>query len=304
MTKLSICSLVFNTRDLLRASLASIYAHAPSFDFEVIVCDNASTDGSAEMVRQEFPQVTLIANTQNRYFTRGNNQMFARARGEYVFITAGDVAVEGDVLAGLVEYLDAHPQVGAVTPQIKVGTTCSRYSPWVFSALDRTFLQYVLRGPYRRLQRHFWIENWDRDTEQTVEVASDSALMIRKPLLDTIGGFDEGLLLYYTEEDLCRTIWTTTSYKITYAPIPAIIHLEHQSVRQVNPATIRAIWWRDMLYYHRKWDGSGPWLALKLLGWINNPVYRLGYLVTRRTGTRLPATTFEAEDASSRVIRR
>ncbi len=293
--KLSICILNFNTRDLLEASLKSIYADTHGLDFEVIVCDNASTDGSAEMVRQSFPQVHLIANAENRYFTRGNNQMFRVAQGEHVFIMAGDVALEGNVMAELATYLDLHPEVGAVTPQIKVGTTCSRYSPWLFSALDRTFLHILLPGLYRRLQGHFLLTDWKRDVEQEVEVASDSALMVRKSVLDSIGCFDEGLLLYYTEEDLCRMIWNRTSYKITYAPIPAVIHLEHQSVRQVNPITIRNIWWRDMKYYHRKWDGLGPWLILTLLGWINGPVYRLGYLLTRRAKTREPEHIFKPE---------
>jgi len=173
-----------------------------------------------------------------------------------------------------------------------VGTTCSRYSPWLFSALDRSFLHLLLPGLYRRLQDHFLLKDWNRDVERDVEVASDSALMVRKSLLDDIGGFDEGLWLYYTEEDLCRMIATRTRYRITYAPIPAVIHLEHQSVRQVDPVKIRAIWWQDMKYYHRKWDGPGPWLLLTLLGWLNAPVYRIGYFLTQRARTRPPESDF------------
>lgn len=300
MSKLSICILNFNTRDLLKASLNSIYQNTHNLDFEVIVCDNASTDGSVDMTRREFPQVHLIDNAENRYFTRGNNQMFSAARGEYIFIMAGDVALEGEVMAKLVTHLETHADVGAVTPQIKVGTTCSRYSPWLFSALDRTFLHLLLPGLYHRLKDRFLLKDWNRDVERDVEVASDSALMIRKSLLDEIGGFDEGLLLYYTEEDLCRMIATKTHYRITYAPIPAVIHLEHQSVRQVDPAKIRAIWWRDMKYYHRKWDGLGPWLVLTLLGGLNTPAYRLGYFLTQRAKTRVPETSFDTTSRDER----
>jgi GT2 family glycosyltransferase len=289
---LSICILNFNTRDLLEASLKSIYESTRDLDFEVIICDNASVDGSADMVRQKFPQVKLIANAENRYFTRSNNQMFKIATGDYLFIMAGDVALEGDIMARLVAYLIMHPDVGAATPQIKVGTTCSRYSPWLFSALDRTFLHMLFPGLYRRLQDHFLLKDWNRDVEREVEVASDSALMVRKSLIDSIGGFDEGLLLYYTEEDLCRMIWNRTKYRIMYVPIPSVIHLEHQSVRQVDPVRIRQIWWRDMKYYHRKWDGLIPWLILTLIGWINTPVYKIGYLRTQRAKTRPPETTF------------
>lgn len=179
--KLSICILNFNTRELLEASLRSIYTTTHDLDFEVIVCDNASTDGSAAMTHQKFPQVNLIANVENRYFTRGNNQMFQAATGDYIFIMAGDVALENNVMRDLVAYLDSHPKVGAATPQIKVGTTCSRYSPWQFSALDRTFLHVLLPGVYKRLQAHFLLTDWDRNVEREVEVASNSALMTAKP---------------------------------------------------------------------------------------------------------------------------
>ena len=151
----------------------------------------------------------------------------------------------------------------------------------------------LLPGLYRRLQDHFLLKDWNRDVERDVEVASDSALMVRKAVLDEIGNFDEGLLLYYTEEDLCRMIWNRTPYKIRYLPIPAVIHLEHQSVRQVDPVKIRAIWWKDMLYYHHKWDGILPWLILNIVGWINTPVYRIGYLLTQRAKTQPPQTTFK-----------
>ena len=88
---------------------------------EIIVVDNASADGSAAMVAAEFPAVRLIANTENVGFTRGNNQGLAVARGRYVFFLNPDTEVVGDALAVMVAYLDAHPEVGALGPQLRYG---------------------------------------------------------------------------------------------------------------------------------------------------------------------------------------
>jgi len=132
---LSIIIVNWNVRDLLRACLVSLTkdegrktkdaAEAASFVFrpssEIIVIDNASADGSAAMVAAEFPAVRLIANMENVGFTRGNNQGLAVARGRQVFFLNPDTEVVGDALAEMVAYLDAHPEVGALGPELRYG---------------------------------------------------------------------------------------------------------------------------------------------------------------------------------------
>ena len=132
---LSIIIVSWNVRDLLRACLTSLTnderratkdaTEASSFvlrpSSEIIVVDNASSDDSAAMVAAEFPAVRLIANVENVGFTRGNNQGLAVARGRYVFFLNPDTEVVGDALATMVAYLDAHPEVGALGPQLRYG---------------------------------------------------------------------------------------------------------------------------------------------------------------------------------------
>jgi GT2 family glycosyltransferase len=116
---LSIIIVNWNTRDHLRACLQSIYAHPPSkYTFEVIVVDNASADGSVDMVRREFPEVRVIANDYNYGFAKATNQGYRISRGRYVMTLNPDTEVFEGTLDGLVEFLDTHPDAGAVVPGV------------------------------------------------------------------------------------------------------------------------------------------------------------------------------------------
>src|SRR2546426_1064832 len=127
---LSILVVSWNTRDLLRECLRSALANLKVVSAEIIVVDNASADGSAEMVRREFapePRVRLIANPRNEGFARGNNQAYAAARGEFLAVVNPDVTFTGPVLRGMVEYLHGRPAVGIVSCNL-VGTDGSSQS--------------------------------------------------------------------------------------------------------------------------------------------------------------------------------
>ena len=111
---LSICIVNWNTRELLRACLQSIYRYPPDALFEVIVVDNASSDGSADMVQAEFPQAVLIANTENLGYARGNNQAIQQAQGEYLLLLNPDTEVFPDTLNCALAFLAAHSEAGAI----------------------------------------------------------------------------------------------------------------------------------------------------------------------------------------------
>jgi len=154
---LSVIIVSWNVRDLLRACLRSVLAS--QLPLEVIVVDNASADGTAAMVAQEFPQVRLIANAENRGFTAGNNQGIALAQGRYVFFLNPDTVVVGDALRTMIAYLDAHDDVGVVGPQLRYGdgrlqSSCRRF-PTLWSALfESTPLEWHWPGnPWARRYR-------------------------------------------------------------------------------------------------------------------------------------------------------
>ena len=114
--QLTISLVSYNTRALLRRALASIYQFTQGLSFEVIVVDNASTDGSTAMVETDFPRVKLIKNKNNRWYTGANNQALKVAQGKYFLILNSDIFLKNNSFKIMVDYLDKNPRVGAVEP--------------------------------------------------------------------------------------------------------------------------------------------------------------------------------------------
>ena len=120
MIKLSIIIVSFNTKSILRDCLNSIFANAPKYEYEVIIVDNNSHDGSVEMVKNEFAKVKVVENHDNRGFAAANNQGFEVANGEYYLLLNSDTIVLGDVLSKSVEYMDSNSDTGMMgVPSIK-----------------------------------------------------------------------------------------------------------------------------------------------------------------------------------------
>src|SRR5690348_4073153 len=117
----SVCIVNWNCREMLRACLASLLRQSQGIRLETIVVDNASTDGAADRVACEFPEVQLVRNTENRGFSRGNNQAAARASGRYLFFLNNDTVVPPGTLGRLTAFADAHPEIGMIGPRLRGG---------------------------------------------------------------------------------------------------------------------------------------------------------------------------------------
>ncbi len=247
----------YNTRDdLARALDALIGAAMP--DHEIIVVDNASCDGSAALVRSHYPDVRLIETGANLWFSGGNNAGLRAAQGEYALILNSDATVAPDTLSTLAAYLDAQPEVGAVTARMTFadGTRqniCSRLSDYRGFWLDYTFLGVLLPSWRARHRRSMWYADWDRESTRAVEVAPGSCLMLRRSLAAQVGYFDERLKLFFTDDDLCRKI-IATGAQIHYVAGTTVIHDEHASLKQF-PHVSQRIYWEDLIAYTRKYHG-------------------------------------------------
>ena len=226
---------------------------------EIIVIDNASSDGSAAMVAAEFPQVRLIANADNRGFTGGNNQGIAVAQGRYVFFLNPDTVVMGDALATMVGYMEEHPDVGVVGPQLRYGDgslqSSRRRFPTFGSALfESTPLAWhwpdnPWARRYRMEDHAAGIRSQESGVRGQDEVAADlldstgeevdwlvgAALLTRRSVLDQVGGFDEGYFMYSEELDWCRRV-KTAGWRVVYLPSAQIVHYEGKSSEQVVAA--------------------------------------------------------------------
>jgi GT2 family glycosyltransferase len=254
MTRLlSICLLNWNTREYLRACLQSIRDTSAELDPEVIVVDNASSDGSAEMVRGEFPKVRLIANEANLKYARGNNQALEAATGDLMLLLNPDVVVLPGAIQGLLAAMERHPKAGAVAPKLvhpdgSPQLSCRSFpdpAPLLYEALGlaRLFPRSQRFGAYRMS----W---WDQGDERTVDQPMASALMLRSAALEEVGAFDEGFPMFFNDVDLCRRLWDA-GWEVWFAPEARAIHHVGGSTRQVRREMI-AESHRSLLRYYEK----------------------------------------------------
>ncbi len=236
MLDLTVVVVNWNVRDLLRRCLHSVLAHA--IRLEIIVVDNASSDGSAAMVRAEFPSVRLIANEENRGFTAATNQGLALAQGRYLLLLNPDTEVVGDALATMVHYMDAHPKVGALGPQLRYPDgsrqpSRRRFPTFATALVESTVIQEWWRD--NRFLRRYYMADTPDDAIQAVDWVVGACLLVRREVYDQVGGLDEGFFMYSEELDWCRRI-KEAGWQVVYLPTATIIHHEGRSSEQVVPA--------------------------------------------------------------------
>ena len=203
---LSVCIVNWNTRDLLRACLLSLRKHPPSSRLmEIIMVDNASRDGSAEMVVAEFPGVRLVRNPRNLNYARGSNQAIALASGDLIMLLNPDTEVFDGTLDRLCRFVDEHPEAGAagcllVSPDGSVQSSCrSLPTPPVL-----LFEMLRLAGlPFRPPQDWRYYVDLPQSGYREVDQPMASALCLRRRALDQVGVFDERFPLFWNDVDLC-----------------------------------------------------------------------------------------------------
>jgi GT2 family glycosyltransferase len=290
----SVCIANWNCRALLRACLESLQDQTQGVHLETIVADNASTDGSAEMVEREFPKVILHRNATNVGFARANNQAAQRARGRYLLFLNNDTMVPSGALRRLVDYADAHPEVGMVGPRLCDAEgkpqVSYRQRPTASTLLHRTSLLRwtgLLRGAYRRYRR----EHFDAETTRPVEVLMGAAMLLPRTIFFDCGGWDEDFT--FGGEDLDLSARVGRHYQIVYHPGVEIMHFGRVSTRlHIGYASSHmAI---GFLRYLRKSDYSWPVLTLyKLIVTLDAPLQVVGkgsqYLWRRLRGRRAKA---------------
>jgi N-acetylglucosaminyl-diphospho-decaprenol L-rhamnosyltransferase len=255
VVELSIVIISWNVRDLLHRCLASISLDSRSA--EIIVVDNASHDGSPEMVQAQFPHVRLVANQENRGFTVANNQGLALSHGRYLLLLNPDTEVVGDALDTMLRHIEAHPLIGALGPQIRYpdGTLQSsrRRFPTLATALVESTVVQEWWADNSILRRYYMSDTPD-DAIQPADWVIGACLLVRRQVYEQIGGLDEGFFMYSEELDWCKRI-KDAGWQVVYLPTATVIHHEGKSSEQVLPA--RHIYFQtSKVRYFRKHHGA------------------------------------------------
>ncbi len=280
---LSIIIVNWNTRDLLARCLSSVVSGQSSaadncqLTTETFVVDNASADGSAAMVRERFPWVRLIENTENGGFARANNQAIRQSTGRYVLLLNPDTVVHPGALTALVTFMDAYPRAGACGPRLLNGDGALQVSCHPFPTLGREFGRlFHLDALWPRAR--YDMARWDPATPRAVDVVQGACMMVRREALEQVGLLDEGYFIYTEEVDLCYRLhhadrpadhWplmdTETnlsnschSWQIYWIPRAAVVHYGGQSTGQMPAEMFLRLYGSKVLYFRKHY---GRWRA-------------------------------------------
>ncbi len=266
---ISVVIVNWNVKDLLRQCLQSVIASEIQADVEIIVVDSASGDGSAAMVRQEFPQIKLIASDKNVGYAKGNNIGAAQASGDYLFLLNPDTRLQANTLAALRAYLQAHPGVGVVAPQLLWPDGSVQSSRRRFPTVGTLFWESTLLQqwfPRNKVACVYLCDDSSPTQTTSVDWAVGAALFIRREVWQQVGGLDESFFMYFEETDWQYRV-TQKGWKIHYLPAAKVTHYEGQSSGQVFAArTIR--FQRSKIRYAQKWFGAGWAGTLRVFLWL------------------------------------
>jgi hypothetical protein len=275
--ELSILIVNWNGKEILRNLLASIEKTRGDLLVQTVVVDNASADGSGDLVATEFPWALLERNTQNVGFARGNNQAARSATAPLLLLLNNDTVVRAGALQMLAEFMNGHPDVVAVGPKL-IGADgkpqrSGRNLPTVAALLNSIqFLKWT--GLFSRAYRRYRRKGFDPEKEGSVGQLAAAVLVIRRDCFERVGGFDEGFGFGVEDVDLCRRLGPLG--KIYYLPTAEIEHLGRVS-SHANRGFVYRNYECGWARYLAKHHGHSAALLYKMLVTLDMPI-RVGLL--------------------------
>ena len=267
---LTISIVNWNTRDELRECLEGVFSKATPISFEVIVVDNGSSDGSAEMLRTEFAdRVILIANPDNRGFGAGHNEAIVQSAGRYVLVLNPDTAISTDIFAQLIAFMEANPDIGVLGPRILNPDGTLQFSARRFPSMIAGLFRHTVFGrlfPKNRFVRRYLMVDDSHDDTIDVGWVSGCAMLLRREMLDEIGLFDERFFMYCEDVDLCCRAHNIpradgSHWRIVYYPEVEVVH-RIGAASDKNPIEMIKQHHRSMLLYFLKHNAGKPKILL------------------------------------------
>lgn len=242
--------------------LRSIYSAVKEIPFEVVVVDNQSADGSAEMARKQFPEAILIENQENAGFAKGNNQAYAASKGRIIALLNPDTIVYPGTFEKMVDYLSTHNEVGAVSCKfLNPDGSLQREFFRRFPTIRTVFFRYTYPGQRanqrffqgKALDAFFYQEKSFSATEK-IEQPGATCLVMRRSLIEKIGLFDEQFPILFNDVDLCKRIWNE-GYEIHVLSDAHITHYGGASIRKMSKEDLSQIAYDGIYRYFNKHCG-------------------------------------------------
>ncbi|MDD5347400.1 MAG: glycosyltransferase family 2 protein [Candidatus Omnitrophica bacterium] len=265
VSDVSVIIVNWNTKDLLRTCLRSVYETTHAADLEVLVVDNASSDGSVCMVEQEFSPVKLLKNEYNIGHTAANNQAIKQARSPYILLVNSDVKMLDGCIDRMKALMDERPQIAALSarsldPGGKPQADCRRFPKLATALFDDTCLGWWF--PDNGVIARYRYRDWQHNDFRRVEQPPLTCFMVRKEVFDRIGLFDERFFLYFNDPDFCYRM-QCAGLAVFYTPEAQVVHFGGASIRQYGRAALS--WQQGRLLYYRKHFGRYAGVYVKIV---------------------------------------
>jgi GT2 family glycosyltransferase len=250
---ISVVIVGWNAKHYLELCLESLAKTPPRRSMEVLVVDNASTDGSVDMIEVKFPWVKLIKSSENLGFAKGNNVAIRQCRGRYVALVNPDVIVFPGCLDALADFLDQNSKVGNVGPRVfnpdmSQQSTCRRFPTLWNNFCSATALATTFTTSRIFAGEHMWFFPHDRTLAVDVLVGCFS--MIRRETFDEVGLLDEGLFMYGDDVDWCRRCWKA-GWQVVFYPGARAIH-DRGKITAPYPVRFAVAQQKSVLHYWTK----------------------------------------------------
>ncbi len=253
----SIIIVSWNTRQLLAQCLSSLFQSTDGMHLEVIVVDNDSKDDSVQYVAQHFPEVLIIRNNSNRRQAIAWNQGSAIAQGRNILLLDSDTIVHKNALKVMTDLLDDIPEAGACSCRLlnnDGSTQSTAYHFPSFRAMLQRYTIFKYLGLFKSARAFYKMRDFSYDKIASVDFIKGAVLMVKKKVLEHIGGVDEKVHFYFEDTDLCYRI-KQAGFKIYFTPNGEITHLGGASSSLVGLHKAHAMFFKSMFYYFRKYKG-------------------------------------------------
>ena len=262
---LSVVIVNWNTGDLLRGCVESVLCDLKALgmsDAEIIVVDNASTDDSVARVARAHPTVLMVRNAENQGFARATNQGIERSTGNLTLLLNPDTEIRPGALAGLMAFLETHPDVGAVGPRLLNGDGTLQISAYPEPTLLREAWRLFHLDALHPIG-DYPMPRWELDRAREVDVLTGACILLRRDVLDQCGLLDEAFFIFSEDQDLCRRV-RSGGWKLTWLPTAQVVHFGGQSSRQVKTEMFLRLY-REKIAYFRKHHGAASAFCYKLI---------------------------------------
>lgn len=277
---LSVITVSWNSVELIGKQIESVKKGCKNISCEEIIVDNCSKDGTADFVKNNFPDVKLIANSDNPGFGYANNQGVKISQGRYLLFLNPDMRVEEGSLDKIIEWMDAHPDVGLVSCKLvdENGKLNADAQPRRFPGVwDQLATIFKIPHVFPSVLNRYMFKDFDAEREQEVDSVRGSFMVMPRAVYEKLGwAFDPRYYIWFEDVDTCREI-KRLGYKVVHTPIITCVDYVGQSFKKRDTLWKQRNYTKSMLQYFKKWEPWYKWVPIYLarpvgimLAWVND----------------------------------